>query len=146
MTKNFNRGEKMMIENMYEKIIPFRKYDRYPLTRGFRNHDGQVIEKDAVGFAFLKPGSKMFRLKIWVFPQENYFLAQSEAGTLTQYQVLALEEYQASDGETKTNWNKVGEGSLVGNLIHIRIQFFADDIFLCLFPENPDAKDNLIAL
>lgn len=129
-----------------EKILPFRKYDRFPLTTGAISQLGEVIERDPVGFAFLKPGSKMFRLKIWAFPEVNYFLAQDEREDLTGYQVLALEEYQASNGELKTNWNKVGEGKLAGNYIQLRIQFFADEIFLCLFPENQTHKEDALAI
>lgn len=130
----------------FNKILNFRKYDRFPLTLGEVNLQGEIIEKKSVGFAFLKPGSKMFRLKIWAFPQVSYFLTQDETLDLDQYQVLAVEEYETALGETKTNWNQVGEGQLVGNFIRIRIQFFAEDIYLCLFPLTPEAKGELIAI
>lgn len=129
---------------MKDNIIPFRKYDRFTMTRGSVSSNGEVIEKEPIGFAFLKPGSKMFRLKIWAYPNVSYFLTQDEKSELDQYQVLALEEYHSSNGELKSNWNKVGQGHLVGNFIQFKIQFFADDIFLCLFPQNE--KEESIAI
>lgn len=129
---------------MKDNIIQFRKYDRFPMSRGLVSSSGEVIEKDPVGFAFLKPGSKMFRLKIWAFPNVSYFLTQDENSDLDQYQVLALEEYHSSTGEIKSNWNKVGKGQLIGNFIKFNIQFFADEIYLCLFPESE--KEESIAI
>jgi len=129
---------------MKDNIIPFRKYDRFTMTRGSVSPSGEVIERDPVGFAFLKPGSKMFRLKIWAFPNVSYFLTQDEKSELDQYQVLALEEYHSSNGELKSNWNKVGQGQVIGNFIQFKIHFFADDIFLCLFPQNE--KEESIAI
>lgn len=130
---------------MNENIVPLRRYERFKLTRGM-TRNGEVFEKDPVGFAFLKPGSKMFKLKIWVHPETSYFLAQDEKSELDHYQVLALEEYRTPNGETKTNWNKVGNGQLVGNFIRFNIQFFADDIYLCLFPENQKHEDDALAI
>lgn len=131
---------------MYENVIPFKKYDRFQLTLGTITNNGEVIEKDPVGFAFLKPGSKMFRLKIWAHPQVNYFLAQDDVLGFDHYQVLALEEYQTAQGDLKTNWNKVGKGQLVGNFIKISVQFFSDDFFLCLFPINENSKEANVAV
>lgn len=131
---------------MNENIIPFRKYDRFKLTRGLVSPKGEVFEEDQVGFAFLKPGSKMFRLKIWAHPLNNYFLTQDEKSPLDDYQVLAIEEYKTQNGEIKSNWNKVGQGQLVGNFIKINIQFFAEHIFLCLFPEKAKEEEDSIAI
>lgn len=131
---------------MNENIIPFRKYDRFKLTRGIISPRGEVIEEDQVGFAFLKPGSKMFRIKLWAHPLNSYFLLQDEKSPLDEYQVLSIEEYKPQNGETKTNWNKVGRGHLVGSFIKFNIQFFAEDIFLCLFPEKPNQEEESVAI
>jgi len=131
---------------MNKNIIPFRKYDRFKLTRGLVSPSGEVIEEDQVGFAFLKPGSKMFRIKLWVHPLNSYFLVQDDKSPLDEYQVLSIEEYKTQNGETKTNWNKVGRGCLIGNFIKFNIQFFAEDIFLCLFPEKSNHEEESVAI
>lgn len=131
---------------MNENIIPFRKYDRFKLTRGIISPRGEVIEEDQVGFAFLKLGSKMFRIKLWAHPLNSYSLVQDEKSPLDEYQVLSIEEYKTQNGETKTNWNKVGRGHLVGSFIKFNIQFFAEDIFLCLFPEKPNHEEESVAI
>lgn len=131
---------------MSENIVPFRKYDRFKLTKGFITPKGEVIEEDQVGFAFLKPGSKMFRIKIWSQPLNSYFLVQDDKTPLDVYTVLAIEEYKSQSGEVKTNWNKVGLGYLIGNFIKINIHFFAEDVFLCLFPEKQNQEEDSIAI
>ncbi len=131
---------------MNKNIIPFRKYDRFKLTRGLVSPSGEVIEEDQVGFAFLKPGSKMFRIKLWAHPLNIYFVVQDEKSQLDEYQVLSIEEYKTQNGETKTNWNKVGRGQLVGSFIKFNLQFFAEDIFLCLFPEKLNHEEESVAI
>ncbi len=120
LPNNSNKGGAPMHDN----VIPFKKYERYQLSLAAVTHDCEVIERDQVGFAFLKPGAKAFRLKLWALPNVTYFLVQDESKSLEYYQVLAIEKYQAANGEVKTNWNKVGTGILVGNFIMIKIQFF----------------------
>jgi hypothetical protein len=131
---------------MFKNIIPIKKYDRYPLSLASITSQGEIVEKEPVGFAFLKPGAKTFRLKVWAFPNNNYFLARDEEKGVSHYQVLALEEYQTASGELKSNWNIVGSGELIGNFIKIKIQFFSDEIFLCLFPLKSEAKEDVIAI
>lgn len=131
---------------MSENIIPFKKYDRFKLIRAHVSPRGEIIEEDQVGFAFLKPGSKRFRIKLWTHPLNNYFLVQDERSNLDEYQVLSIEEYKTQNGELKTNWNKVGQGRLIGSFIKFNIQFFVEDIFLCLFPEKTNYEEESIAI
>lgn len=128
---NFKKGGDPMTDN---NIFPIRKSDRFHLILGTISTSGEVKEAERVGIAFLKPGSNTFRLKIWTFPEGEYYLAR-EADDHNQYVALVKEEY-ASNGEGKVQWHKIGVGEVVGNFIRIHFHLISGDVFLCLFPKN----------
>lgn len=121
-------------ENMRENVIPIRKVDRFFLTKGFVTKAGEVVEKERVGVAYLKPGSSLFRLRLWTFPEGEFFLAR-EASDNTRYVALCREEFVAS-GDLKNHWHKIGTGEVIGNFVRIRFHLISEDIYLCLFPSR----------
>ncbi len=125
-------------------LLQFRKSDRFTLSLGEINEFGDVIETDRIGTAFMKPGAKLFRIKLWAFPNVQYFLARDRS-IPDVYNVLALDEFKTSAGEMRSNWNQVGSGQLLGSFIKFRIRPFQADLFLCLFPEEPVAQEVEIA-
>lgn len=129
----------------YSNVIPIRKSDSYGVYVGEVTSSGEIIEGESVGIAFLKQGSKKFRLKLFLFPSHQYFVVPDEKDD-TKYIVLSLEEYQFSSGETRTSWNRIGEGRLVGSFIALRVQLLPENIFLCLFPDKSEAKEDSIAI
>ena len=129
----------------YSNVIPIRKSDSYGVYVGEVTSSGEIIEGESVGIAFLKQGSKKFRLKLFLFPSHQYFVMPDEKDD-TKYIVLSLEEYQLSSGETRTSWNRIGEGRLVGSFIALRVQLLPENIFLCLFPDRSEAKEDSIAI
>lgn len=129
----------------YSNVIPIRKSDSYGVYVGEVTSSGEIIEGESVGIAFLKQGSKKFRLKLFLFPSHQYFVVPDEKDD-TKYIVLSLEEYQLSSGETRTSWNRIGEGRLVGSFIALRVQLLPENIFLCLFPDKSEAKEDSIAI
>jgi hypothetical protein len=129
----------------YSNVIPIRKSDSYGVYVGEVTSSGEIIEGESVGIAFLKQGSKKFRLKLFLFPSHQYFVMPDEKDD-TKYIVLSLEEYQLSSGETRTSWNRIGEGRLVGSFIALRVQLLPENIFLCLFPDKSEAKEDSIAI
>ncbi len=129
----------------YSNVIPIRKSDSYGVYVGEVTSSGEIIEGESVGIAFLKQGSKKFRLKLFLFPSHQYFVVPDEKDD-TKYIVLSLEEYQLSSGETRTSWNRIGEGRLVGSFIALRVQLLPENIFLCLFPDKSEAKEESIAI
>ncbi len=129
----------------YSNVIPIRKSDSYGVYVGEVTSSGEIIEGESVGIAFLKQGSKKFRLKLFLFPSHQYFVVPDEKDD-TKYIVLSLEEYQLPSGETRTSWNRIGEGRLVGSFIALRVQLLPENIFLCLFPDKSEAKEDSIAI
>jgi hypothetical protein len=129
----------------FSNVIPIRKSDSFGVYVGEVTSSGEIIEGESVGIAFLKQGSKKFRLKLFLFPSHQYFVMPDEKDD-TKYIVLSLEEYQLSSGETRTSWNRIGEGRLVGSFIALRVQLLPENIFLCLFPNKSEAKEDSIAI
>ena len=129
----------------YSNVIPIRKSDSYGVYVGEVTSSGEIIEGESVGIAFLRQGSKKFRLKLFVFPNHQYFVVLDEKDD-TKYIVLSLEEYQLPSGETRTSWNRIGKGRLVGSFIALRVQLLPENIFLCLFPDKSEAKEESIAI
>jgi hypothetical protein len=121
-----------------------RKSDRFGVYQGEITSSGEVVEGESVGVAFLKPGSKKFRLKLFVFPSHQYFIVPDDRDD-TKYVVLSLEEYQLPTGETRTSWNRIGNGRLLGSFIVLRMQLLPENIFLCLFPEKSEPQEDHIA-
>lgn len=129
----------------FSNVIPIRKSDSFGVYVGEVTSSGEIIEGESVGIAFLKQGSKKFRLKLFLFPSHQYFVVPDEKDD-TKYIVLSLEEYQLPSGETRTSWNRIGEGRLVGSFIALRVQLLPENIFLCLFPDKSEAKEDSIAI
>lgn len=129
----------------FSNVIPIRKSDSFGVYVGEVTSSGEIIEGESVGIAFLKNGSKKFRLKLFLFPSHQYFVVPDEKDD-TKYIVLSLEEYQLPSGETRTSWNRIGEGRLVGSFIALRVQLLPENIFLCLFPDKGEAKEDSIAI
>ncbi len=121
-------------------LLQFRKTDRFALSMGQINEYGDVTETDRIGTAFMKPGAKLFRIKLWAFPNVQYFLARDRSKP-DVYNVLALDEYKTPAGDMRSNWNQIGSGQALGSFIKFRIHPFQADLFLCLFPEEPVAQE-----
>lgn len=128
----------------YNNVVPIRKTDHFGVYLGEVTSGGEVVEGESVGIAFLKAGSKKFKLKIYVYPGQQYFVVPDDKDD-TKYIVLSLEEYKTSGGEIRTSWNRIGEGRLVGCFISLRIQLFPENIFICLFPDKREALEDMIA-
>lgn len=118
---------------MHENVVPIRKTDRFGLFKGHIEDNGEVVESEQIGFAYIKPGSKMFRLRLWMFTREQYFLATHDQDA-SRYDILSLEEYIVNN-EARKSWHKIGEGEIVGVFIRLKFHLLGDDIFLSLFPE-----------
>lgn len=121
---------------MNENVVPIRKTDRFGLFTG-RIENGEVVEREQVGFAYIKPGSRMFRLKLWMYVREQYFLATNDNDP-ARYEILSLDDYLV-DEEVRKSWHKIGAGELVGSFIQLKFHLLGEDIFLCLFPEKAEA-------
>lgn len=129
---------------MNDNIIPIRKASKFGVYLGDVTPSGEIVEGESVGVAYLKPGSKNFRLKLWVMPSHQYFIMPDEKDE-KKYVVLSLEEYKLPNGEIKASWGRVGYGNLVGAFIAIRIQLLSEQIFLCLFPDKGEPMEDLLA-
>lgn len=126
--------------NDVSNVIPIKKSERFVLCRGKMGPDDELLEYEKVGVAYLKPGSKTFRVKLFMFPQQPYFLTP-ENETSTSYTLLSLEEYQSSSKEMKASWQKVGDGEFVGLHIKMKFHLLSEDVFLCLYPDEKQAEE-----
>ncbi len=126
------------VRSMNENVIPMNKpkSDRYKVLLGEIDETEQVIEKEQVGLCFLKPNSRAFRLKLWMFSNSTYFLIPDQADQ-TKYSVFSVEEYLQNE-QQKSFWNKVGEAELFGNYLKIKLHLFREELFMSLFPINVD--------
>lgn len=136
-----NGGKNMMEEN---NVFPIRKTDRFALTTGKLHKDGSIEELHKIGNAYLKPGAKTFRLKFWMYPKESFFLSRDQESELI-YTILSLEEYLGPNLEPKTTWREIGKGYVMGNYIRLEFYLLKDEIYLSLFPEKFEAKEENIA-
>ncbi|GEM_PF-1773026 len=128
----------------FSNVVPIRKTDRFGVYTGEVTSSGEIIEGESVGIAFMKNGSKKFRLKLFVFPNNSYFVVPDDKDD-TKYTVLSLEEYQLPTGQMRSHWNRIGEGKLAGSFIALRVQLLPEPIFLCLFPDKNIAGEDSIA-
>lgn len=128
----------------FGNVVLIRRSDRFGVYLGDVTSSGEIVEGESVGIAFLKQGSKKFRLKLFVFPGNQYFVVPDDKDD-TKYVVLSLEEYQLPTGEVRSSWNRIGEGRLTGSFIALRIQLLPENIFLCLFPDKTEAAEDSIA-
>jgi len=109
--------------------------DRFSVYTGEVDESNQVLETAKVGFAFLRPDGKVFRLKLWMFDKIQYFISPIKDDNI-RYDILCLEEYMLASGEVKTNWNKVGSGIYFGNYIRLNFHLLNTDLFVSLFPSS----------
>lgn len=121
-------------------VIPLKKADRFMLCRGSMGIDDELIEYEQVGVAYLKPGSKTFRMKLWMFPNQQYFLTPENEKS-TDYTVLSLEEFLSQSNEKKSSWQKVGKGHFVGLHIKMKFHLLTEEVYLCLFPDEKQAEE-----
>lgn len=124
---------------MNENVVPIRKSERFPVLNGDVVFTNEVLESQQIGFAYMKPNSRLLRMKLWMFPNEQYFIAPYENDP-TKYTVLSLEEYQPPGQESRTVWNKIGSGDLKDNYIHLTLNFPKQDVFVSLFPDKEEPK------
>lgn len=134
------KGDKPMNDN----VVPIRKADKFGVYLGEITDQGEVIEGESVGIAFLRPGRNVFRLKLWTFASEQYFVAPDENDS-AKYTVLSLHEHQLASGKIRSHWNKIGRGVLVGRFIKLQLPLLGPDLFLYLFPGTPEPKEDMIA-
>ena len=123
-------------DRMNDNVVPFRKSDRFEVYRQGYSPSGELVEGKQLGLAFLKPGAKMFRLNLWMFPSEQYFIAANE--DRSTYKVLCPNEY----GGQVTHWNEVGSGRVSGSFIRLKLYLLDEEILVCLYPKT--AKSEVI--
>ena len=126
--------------NSENNVFPIKKADRFILCRGTMGPDEELIEYEQVGVAYLKPGAKTFRVKLWMFPSQQYFLTPENEKS-TEYTVLSLEEFQSQSNEKKSSWQKVGKGEFVGLHIKMKFHLLSEEVYLCLYPDEKQAEE-----
>ncbi|MCB0368895.1 MAG: hypothetical protein KDD45_05445 [Bdellovibrionales bacterium] len=130
--------------NEENNVFPIKKTDRFNLYTGKLHKDSSIEEISKIGMAYLKEGSQGFRLKFWMFPKDSYYLYRDSGNDLL-YTVLSVEEFVNWNKETKVNWREVGKGYVMGNYIRLDLYLFNKEIYLSLFPEKIQSKEENIA-
>lgn len=111
------------------------KTDRFRVWLGQVDDAGYVVEKKQAGYALQKSGSAVFRLKLWMFLNQQYFVIPSKEDQ-TKYNLYSLEEYKSENKEMKLFWNKVGDVDLVGNYLRLKFNLFEKHLYLSLFNDQ----------
>ncbi len=128
-----------------ENILPIgnrRKADRYKVFLGHIDLDGMVNEKDQVGFAFQRIGSRSFKLNLWMYVHQNFFIVPAKDDQ-TKYILYSLDEYITESKELKQFWNKVGVGELYGNYLRLSFNLLPYDLFMSLFDDAQAAQNSV---
>lgn len=120
-------------------IIQFQKPKSYGVYVAEITQDGEVAEGESVGVAFRKPENEKFRLKIFLFPENNYFVVPDDAVS-GEYLVLSLEEYSLANGEKKSSWNRVGRGRTTNGFISLRIPLLPENLYISVSPSEAEAR------
>lgn len=133
INKNFNT----------EAVLPNgnrKKADRYRVFLGHIDLEGMVNEKDQVGFAFQRIGSQSFKINLWMFVDQNYFIVPAK-DSQTKYNLFSLDEFITETKELKSYWNRVGTGELYGNYLKLSFNLLPYDLFMSLFDDaQADSK------
>lgn len=124
---------------MKNNVLPLQKFSHFAVHAAAVNSEGEHEPGEQIGIAFIEEGSRMFRLKLFMWPSEQYFIASEDTDS-KRYRALSLDEYTANSGETRSKWNEIGFGELVGCLIKIRLLFPQQTIFVNLYPR--DARED----
>lgn len=124
---------------MNENVAPITKSDRFGIFRGRTEPTGEIVESEQVGFAYSKPGSRMFRLRLWMLQKEQFFLAPDDRDPKA-YVILALDEYKLPTGEMKKLWSKIGRGNCDGIFVRLDFWLLNRELYLCLFPQNAEVE------
>jgi len=130
--------------NPFPTVVPLKKIENYSVYIGDCDAAGELTEGENVGVAFLKNGSKSFRLKLYMWPAVQYFIVQSE-NEPSKYTVLSLDEYKLASGESRTRWSKIGEGIYTGSFIRMTLPLLPKVLFLCLYPNEVAESEALSA-
>lgn len=123
---------------MEDNVIQFSKKskaERYKVWLGSLDQSDRVLEEEQAGYAFQKPGSTSFRLKLWMFLNQSYYVIPTK-GDQTRYNLYSLDEYISENKELKTFWNKVGEADLLGNYLRLKFNLLERHLYLSLFDDN----------
>ncbi len=81
----------------------------------------------------------MFRLRLWMMPKCEYFLAREDDDHF-KYLALCRDEFEVA-GERRTSGRRLGTGEVMGNFIRIRFHLLPDDFFLCLVPNESKPEE-----
>lgn len=128
----------MMNEKNFINAINKSKSDRYKMFVGSLDENGYFVEKEQVGFAFRKPNSTSFKLKLWMHLSEQYYVVPLREDQ-TKYNIFSIDEYISESKELKSFWNKVGDAGLEGNYLKMNFYLLEQPIYLSLFEDKEAA-------
>ena len=121
---------------MNDNVIPIKpkraRPDKFSVFLGKEDEDGNVVQGDQVGLAFLN--DKTFRLKLWMFGRDVYLIRPDDDSQKT-YTIYSVDGYFSPRGVEKSYWNKIGNAGLCGNFLKLQIPLFGTDLYLSLFPD-----------
>ncbi len=111
------------------------KTERFGVFTGELSAIGELKEKERIGSAYMKRGTKQFRLKLWLMNDTSYFVVTDHKDQ-SKYRIVIPEEFRFSNGETKTRWHQVGDGEVAGTYLKLKIYLLTEEFFLSMFPDR----------
>ena len=117
-------------------ILPVRKSKIYGVYMGTLDEFGTLSEGESVGLVYEREGGKKFRLKLFMFPREAFFISVDKDNS-SKFAVLSVEDYKDGGGVERTYWNKIGSGKLEFGNLQFSLQLFPSlNFYIPLFPEE----------
>lgn len=94
-------------------------------------------KKNTIGMAYLMEGQSIYKLKLWSFLNESYFLYPLKEDP-SKFFIKTRELNKSPNPKSKYFWNVIGNGKLNTSegAIELNFDLFEKMIFVSLYPEN----------
>lgn len=123
-----------------DQVLPFKNSKVLGVYIGVLDEFGNPFEGESVGLAFVRENRKKYRLKLFMFPQQSYFVSVDRDNP-ARLNILSVEDYKDNQGVEKTNWNTIGSGKLEFGNIQFSLQLYPTlNFYIPLFPNENEVE------
>lgn len=124
-----------------DQILPVKNSKILGVYMGVLDVFGNPHEGESIGIAFIRENRKKYRLKLFMFPRENYFISVDRDNP-ERFSILSVEDYKDSQGAEKTNWNIIGSGKIEFGNLQFSLQLYPTlNFYIPLFPDENKVED-----
>jgi hypothetical protein len=118
------------LKNVLNEIVP--RFYRFQVFIKKENGD-----KKTIGVAYLREGQDMYRIRLWTFLNEKYFLIPDKVDP-KKYLVMTRESNKSMNSRSKFYWNLVGHGkaNAAPNVLELSFDLLGKEVFVNIFPDE----------